>query len=130
MVETAVTDIVRSAVATDNPLAALYEIVVEGLELLADVATGVRTGLNHRLQNCCQALCLVSIVLLLYPLLGSSLELGWRALVLNGLGEEHGNTLLHLLVAENHTETELAEVLEQRVVEGRTLTLGIGGVRC
>ena len=35
MVETAVTDVVRSTVTTDNPLAALYEIVVEGLKLLA-----------------------------------------------------------------------------------------------
>ena len=129
MVETAVTDVVRSTVTTDNPLAALYEIVVEGLKLLAYRASlGCALG-NQRLQlsSCC--LGCISVVLGCNPLAGCLLVFLRSLVALNHLVEQLYNALLHLLVTEHHTETELAEVLEQRVVEGRTLTLGVGGVR-
>ena len=50
MVETAVADVIRSTVTTDNPLAALYEIVVESLQFLAYRTTLGGTFSNQRLQ--------------------------------------------------------------------------------
>ena len=50
MVETAVTDIVGSTVTTDNPLAALDEIVVEGLQLGTYRASMLCASFNQRFQ--------------------------------------------------------------------------------
>ena len=51
------------------------------------------------------------------------------------LAEELGYAFLHFLVAKNHTEAKLAEVLEEGVVEARALSLlvlgvGSGGYGC
>ena len=100
--------------------------MVESLQLLAERATGLSTSSDERLQNGGQTLRLLSILLLLNPLGGSSLEL-LRSILASLLEQQH-DALLHLLVTEHHTHTELAEVLEQRVVEGRTLTLLVLGV--
>ena len=113
MVETAVTDVVRSTVTTDNPLAALYEIVVEGLKLLAYRTTlGSILG-NQRLQLSGCSLRGICIVLAGNPLAGSFLVFLRNLVALEHLTEQLLNALLHLLVTEHHTETELAEVLEQ-----------------
>ena len=113
MVETAVTDIVRSAVATDDPLAALYEIVVERLELCANGAALLSTCGDERLELGSSLLRTLRIVHVGHPLVSSGYELCRNMLVGLCLFEEVADALLHLLVAKNHTETELAEVLEQ-----------------
>ena len=50
MVETTVTNIVRSTVTTDDPLAALNEIVVEFLKFLANGASCLNTFFDERTE--------------------------------------------------------------------------------
>ena len=81
MIETAVANIVRSTVATDNPLAALYKIVVESLQLLTYRATLLSTSGNQRLQLCSCFLRAISIVLGSNPLVSCSNKLGRYMLI-------------------------------------------------
>ena len=53
MVETAVTDIVRSTVTTDDPLTALNQVVIQSLELLANWAalSGALSDASTKLRS-------------------------------------------------------------------------------
>ena len=113
MVETAIADIVRSTVATDNPLRALNEIVVESLKLLAYLAASLCTSGNHRFEDFSETLCLICVVLLLNPFLSCSLVFCRCAFRSDYLLEEECYTLLHLLVTHYHTETKFTEILEE-----------------
>ena len=130
MVETAVTNIVRGTVATDNPLAALNEVVVEGLELFADWATGFSPFFNEWFQCCSCNLGRVGIIFAVYPVLCGFLECSRNCIVGYQLCQQNNDALFHLLIAHGHTETELTEVLEQRIVESRTLSLVVGRIGC
>ena len=75
MVETAVTDVVRGTVTTDDPLTALNEVVVERLELLANGAA-LGSALGDALAELrSNLLGLVGILLVGNPLLGKCLVL-------------------------------------------------------
>ena len=97
--------------------------MVESLQLLANITASSSTLLDEWLQLGGSSLRSFSIILAGNPLLGCSLEVVGNLLVCDNLIEKTFNTLLHLLVSHHHTETELAEVLEQRVSECRTLSL-------
>ncbi len=115
MVETAVTDIVRGTVTTDDPLRTLYEVVIQGLEFLANgAALGSALG-DASTQLRSNLLRLVGILAVVNPLLSESLVLV-AGIAVDHLLEQLSHALLHLLVTKGHTETELAEVLEQRAV--------------
>ena len=123
VVETAVADVVGCAVATDDPLRALHQIVVEGLQFLAGLAALGSASGNLCTQLRCNLLRLVSVVAVGNPLLGQRLVFGRDVAGLDGFAEQFGDALLHLLHAEGHTQAELAEVLEEGVVEHRALSL-------
>ena len=113
MVKTTVTDVVRSTVTTDDPLAALYEIVVEGLQFLTYRTTLGSALSNQRLQLSGCSLRSVGVILASNPLAGSCLVFLRSLVALEHLTQQLLYALLHLLVTEHHTETKLAEVLEQ-----------------
>ena len=110
MVETSVADVVRSTVTTDDPLAALNEVILVSENLLASVTTTSLTS-SYNLRS--ESLGLSSILLILDPLLHQCLEFSRAASARLSLGHETSETLLHLLVGNSHTETEFAEVLEE-----------------
>ena len=99
---------------------------MKGKDVLALVAT---TSLASCYDLWSQSLGLSSVLLVLNPLVEESLQLVAAALASLSLGHELHEASLDLLVSDGHTETELAEVLEEGVGPSRTLTLGIGGVR-
>ena len=113
MIKTTVADVVRSTIATDNPLTALNEVMVESLQLLSALATCGSVTLDKRLQHRGRSLRAFSVILVINPLLCSLLEVIGRMLVLHLLLEQESDALLHLLVGKRHTKTELAEVLKQ-----------------
>ena len=87
--------------------------MVEGLQFLADGAAGLLCAcLDILAQLGGYLLCLVGVFLVGYPFVGKSPELGGAILVVYCFAKQLGYTLLHLLIAEGHTEAELAEVLK------------------
>ena len=56
---------------------------------------------------------LVAVVEVLNPLLVQSFHIIGNGSILDGLLDEAQNAGAHLLVGDGHTQTELAEVLEQ-----------------
>ena len=128
MVETAVTDVVRSTITTDDPLATLREIVAQICQLLASFAALLSTGLDHWFEflSCCTAG--VSIVLTCNPFLSCGLEFCWSFFVCNCFLEDSLDAVAHLLVGQNHTHTKLTEVFEEGVSPSRTLALFVGSV--
>ena len=70
-----------------------------------------------------------SIVLAGNPFLSGLLVCLAHLVALNHLVEEGLNACTHLLVGQYHTQTELAEILEEGVGPCGTLTLLVGGVR-
>ena len=130
MVKTTVADVVACTVATDNPLTALHKVMVKRLEFLADrTACLVCAFLDKLAQLGSNLLRLVGIVLIGNPFLSKCLEFLGTTFVCRCLCKQLCHTLLHLLVAESHTETKLAEVLEQGVVEAWALTLLVLRIR-
>src|SRR5574344_425588 len=113
MVETTVTDIVRSTVATDNPLTSLNEIVVECLQFSTCSTSFGSTCLNHRFQLFCSNLRCVCVIFACKPFLSSSFEFSRSIFFCYSLVEKERYTFFHLLVTKCHTHTEFAEVLEQ-----------------
>ena len=119
-------------VATDDPLRALHEIVVERLELLADGAA-LGSALGDALAELrSNLLGLVGILAVGNPLLSESLVLV-AGVAVDHLLQQLGHALLQtigthhrLLVTEGHTETELAEVLEQGVLRRAKRTSSSG----
>ena len=112
MIQTTVTNIVRSAVTTDDPLASLHEVLRQALQLTTDLATCSGTGLDHRNQLSGSSLACLSVLLTSDPLLSGSLELSGSLRLQRSL-QQRLDALVHLLVCQDHTQTELAEVLEQ-----------------
>ena len=113
VVETAVTDIVRSTVTTDDPLTALYEVVIQSLELLANGATSGSALGDALAELRSNLLRLLGIVLISNPLSSELFVLSAGLIAIDHLLQQLSYALLHLLVTKSHTQTELAEVLEQ-----------------
>ena len=130
MVQTTVTDVVGSTVTTDDPLAALHEVVLQFLQLCAYGTTCSGTGINVGDEGSGSSLGSLSVILGLNPSLGSSLVLSTGLVAGQHLLQQGVDAGAHLLVGNGHTQTKLAEVLEERVGPSRTLTLGVLGVRC
>src|SRR5574344_1747694 len=123
VVETSVTNIIRCAVTTNNPLASLHEIVREFGKLLADRATSVAASLNSRSEFRCCCLRSVCIFLASNPFFCCFLKLCRSVFLCKEFVEHCHNTASHLLVGYSHTQTIVAEVLEEGVRPCRTLTL-------
>ena len=77
VVETAVTDVIGSTVTTDDPLAALHEIVVEGLQLSAGGTAGSSASGNGFAELRSNLLGLISIFAVGNPFLSQSLVIQW-----------------------------------------------------
>ena len=128
MVESAVTDIVACAVTADDPLAACRQEVLVGEELLADVAAACLHERNELVGNLAGNLCILAV---LEPLGEESLHLVRAAAAAEALLHKAGNGVACAVGTELHTETELAEVLEEGVGPCRTVTLCVGAIwRC
>ena len=128
VVETSVTDIVRSTVTTDNPLAALDEVILELGNGLAEF-TFILGSFYHRNNLGSSSLALVGIILTVEPLLEGLFVFSRSAFSSNSSLHGFYQTAAELLVGKFHTQTEFAEVLEQRVCPCRTLTLLVGCIR-
>ena len=81
VVQTAVTDVVRGTVATDNPLRTLNEIVVERFQFGASFATFGCTSLDEGFEFCTRHLRCVGVVFGVEPFVGSFLKLGRHLIV-------------------------------------------------
>ena len=129
MIQTTVTDIVRSTVTTDNPLRTFYQEVRQFLDLSANRTTLLDALLNecHDLRS--QFLRLLGVILVSDPSGGYFLGLSRSMLAHGDLLQQAFQTFTHLLVRQFHTQAELAEVLEQRVCPSRTLTLLVRCIR-
>ena len=125
MVETAEAYVVCGAVTGDDPLRTLGDVLLDGEQTLAYVAAASLAERNNLGSN---LLGHGDIVAVLEPLGGQSLD-GVRAGgALESLLHVVGYAGLELLVSERHTETELGEILEQRVCPCHTFALGVLGV--
>ena len=129
MVEASVADIIGSAITTDYPLAAFYQVVVKRLQFSADGATLLCSSGDERLQLCGCHLALVRIIFCGNPFVCGCHKLSGNTFLCLGVVEQLHDALFHLLVTQSHTQTKLAEVLEQGVVESGALSLGVLGVR-
>ena len=110
MVKSAVSDIVRCTVTTDDPLAACRDECLVLYKALAYVASAT---LAKRNELVCNLACNLSVVLVLKPLSEESLHLVCAACALKTLLHELGNCHACSVRTELHTETELTEVLEE-----------------
>ena len=126
MVETSVTDVVGSTVATYNPLAAFYDMVFVLENLLAGVAAACLASSYHRLIETIGNLCALRVS---EPLGEHRLEFLGAARALQAFLHEVSKTLANLAVCNLHTETVLAEVLEEGVGPSRTVTLLVLSIR-
>ena len=112
MVETTVTDVVRGTVATDNPLAAFYQVLRQTGDSLAAVAL-VFGSFYHRNNLFSQFLALVCIVHVFNPSLEYFFVFSRSSFCCDGIFHSLHDTSAHLFVGKLHTQTEFAEVLEQ-----------------
>ncbi len=126
MVESAVTDIIGSTVTTDDPLAAFNDMVFLSEDSLAGVATAFLHSSHHRLIETVGNLCRV---LVLEPLFEHCFEFVGAVSALKAFLHESSKTLTQFAVCDLHTETVLAEVLEEGVGPSRTVTLLVLGIR-
>ena len=126
MVKSAVTDIVSPAVAAEDPLALLGEVVLS-CENLANDAVLCRALLKSAYQllgsSCvCLAVVLSSEILVDECLSVIMSDLAcFLQLLLNSLSQS--------VLSQEHTVTELCVILEQGVSPSRTLAFLVGGVR-
>ncbi len=125
VVETAETDVVGSAVTGDDPLAALHDEALQGHDAFAYVTLAGGTEGNDGLVDLAGGHSVVAVV---EPLLGLGLDFSRAAVAGQGLLHEGGQTHLHLLVGDGHTETKLSEVLKEGVCPSRTMAAEVGGV--
>ena len=126
MVETTITDIVRSAITTDNPLATFNQMIFLYKNLLASIATASLAESYDLRSNLLGNLSIFHIV---EPLLEECLKFIRALLALETFVHEASQTLLHLLIGNSHTQAIFAEVLEEGVRPCRTLALLILGIR-
>ena len=103
--------------------------MVKRLKLLADRATLLGASGDEGLELGSSLLATLGVVHVGQPVVGGSDELGGNVLLGLGISQQVADALTHLLVGERHTETKLTEVLEEGVVEGRTLALLVLRVR-
>ena len=128
VVQSAVANVVGSAVTTDDPLRTLGEIVAEFVELCANRATFGLTGLDERFETGGGRLALGRFVLAVEPLLCGFLEFCAHMLIVEATREDFGDAGAHFLVGQGHTESVFAEVFEKRVGPCRSVSLFVGGV--
>ena len=129
VVQATVADVVGSAVATDDPLAAFYQIVGQFGQFCAVRATSSLSGFDEREQLAGGSLAGIGIVHAVNPFLSSSLEVGRRAFGSDGFFQDGFDAGTHLLVGQGHTHAVFAEVLEQGVRPSRTLSLFVRRIR-
>ena len=128
MVKSAVSDIVACTVAAEDPLAAARDVVLVLEKLLAGVAAACLHERNELVGNFAGYSVVVAVV---EPLLEESLHLVAAAGALETLCHEVAHCLACAVGTEFHSETELAEVLEEGVGPGRTMAFSVGAVwRC
>ena len=112
MVKTTVTDIVRSTVTTDNPLAAFNKILLQFCDLFA-VITFIFVSFDNRDNLSCQFFRLVSIQHIVDPFSEQFFHVSRSAVGSNSFVHNLHDTCTHLFVSQFHTQTEFAEVFEQ-----------------
>ena len=112
VVETAVADVVRSTVTTDDPLAAFNQVLRQTGDGLAAIAF-VLGSFYHRNDLFSQFLSLVCIVHVFNPSLEYFLVFSRSTFRCNSFFHSLHDTCAHLFVGELHTQTEFAEVLKQ-----------------
>ena len=112
MVKTTITDVVRSTVTTDDPLAAFNKILLQFSDLLAVVAF-ILGSFNHRNDLFSQFLSLFCIQHIVDPFSEYLFVLGRTAVRSDGFVHYFHQTGTHLFVSQFHTQTEFAEVFEQ-----------------
>ena len=112
MVQTTVTDIVRSTVTTDNPLALLHQVVLEFGDCCA-VFTFIFSSFHHRDNLFGSSLALICIVFTVNPFLECFLVFGRTSIAGDSILHGSFDACTKFLVGQSHTQTELAEVFEQ-----------------
>ena len=112
MVKTTITDIVRSTVTTDDPLAAFNKILLQFSDLLAVVAF-ILSSFNHRNDLFGQFLSLFCIQHIVDPFSEQFFHFSRSAISSNSLVHHFHEASTHLFVSQFHTQTEFTEVFEQ-----------------
>ena len=112
MVQTTVTDIVRSTVTTDNPLALLNQIVLEFCNGSA-VLTFIFSSFHHWNDLFGSGFALVCIVLTINPFLECFFVFCWTSITGDSILHSSFDTCTKFLVSQSHTQTEFAEIFEQ-----------------
>lgn len=125
VVETAETDVVGCAVAGDNPLRALHDEVLQDHYAVAYVAAACLAERNDGFEYLAGGFCAVAVV---EPFPGLLFDFCGAAVAGEGLLHEAFEAELHLLVGDGHAQTELGEVLEERVGPCGAVTAEVGGV--
>ena len=116
VVQTTVADIVRSTVATDNPLAALHQIVAQLLQLLADVTAGLHAFGNEGLQRLSCGLAALSVLLVVDPLLCSGLVAFGSLFTGDHFLQQRRDALDGMKAAAGFLRSELSRRLKLRTV--------------
>ena len=110
MVQTAETDVVRPAVASEDPSRFFDQVVLHREDLLADVATA---GFHHRDQASGDFLGRLGIVHLVEPLLHYAFQLvGTSGIAFDGFLHQHDQSFAQFLDADVNAQAELGVVLE------------------
>ncbi len=102
--------------------------MAEGNNLAADIATGLLAFAGLTQEGLTLLAGKLRILTGVKPSLGCLFQ-SLGSIRLGDLAAEKLKTVTHLLISYAHSETELAEVLEQRICPGRTVTLLILAVR-
>ena len=103
VVNTAVTDIVRSTVTTDDPLAAFHQILSQALQLFADRATCCDTLFDDCFDLRSQFFGLICIVHVFDPCFQYFLSFCRSIVGCQDFVEQLHDTCTHLFVSEFHT---------------------------
>ena len=125
MVETAEADIVCSAVAGDNPLAAGYDVVLEFEDAFADVAAACLAQRNDFVVH---LIGFAGAVASCEPLGCQSLDFIGAFLAGGGGFHQGGDAFADFFGGYLHAQTEFGEVLEEGVAPCRAVAFGVGGV--
>ena len=128
MVKTTVTDIIRSTVTTDDPLAAFNKILLQISDLLAVVAF-IFSSFYHRNDLFGQFLSLFCIQHIVDPFSKYFFVFSRAAIRSDSFVHYFHQTGTHLFVSQFHTQTKFTEVFEQGVSPCRTVTLFVHSVR-
>jgi len=113
------------AVAGDNPLRAGHDVALELKQRVAGVAGA---GLAQRHELLVHFHGGAGAVAVVEPLLCQSLHVGVAAIAGEHLLHQGGYAVAYLLGGDVHAQTELGEVLEERVGPCGTVALLVGGI--